>query len=64
MDNSQEKIVGILIQRGNELLKQPYKKIEFTENPEADDLLNNLEEFPHAFALACVMDRQVRAERA
>jgi len=64
MENSQEKIRGILIQRGNELFKQPYKKIDFTKNPQADDLLNNLEEFSHAFTLACVMDRQVRAERA
>lgn len=60
----QEKIVEILIKRGNELLKQPYKKIDFTKNPEADDLLNNLEEFPHAFVLAYVMDRQMRAEKA
>ncbi len=64
MDTSQEKIVEILIQRGKELFKQPYEKIEFTENIKADNLLNNLEEFPHAFVLACVMDRQVRAERA
>ena len=32
MDNSQEKIVKILIERGKELLKQPRKKIEFTKN--------------------------------
>ena len=32
--------------------------MEFTKNPEADNLLNNLKEFPHAFVLACVMDRQ------
>ena len=64
MNSSHEKIVEILIKRGNELLKQPYKKIEFTKNPEANDLLNNLKEFPHAFVLACVMDRQIPAERA
>ena len=64
MNSSHEKIVEILIKRGNELLKQPYKKIEFTKNPEADNLLNNLKEFPHAFVLACVMDRQIPAERA
>ena len=64
MGNSQEKIVEILIQEGNRLLNQPYEKIEFSKNLEADDLLNNLREFPHAFVLACVMDRQIRAERA
>ena len=63
MGNSQEKIVEILIQEGNRLLNQPYEKIEFSKNLEADDLLNNLREFPHAFVLACVMDRQIRAER-
>lgn len=61
---TQDKIVQILIKRGNELLNLPYKKTEFTGNDKADDLLNNLDKFPHAFVLACVMDRQIRAERA
>jgi len=64
MNDSQKKIIEVLILKGNELLKQPYKKIKFTKNSEADDLLNNLQEFPHAFILACVMDRQIKAERA
>ena len=59
-----EKIVEILINKGKELFNQPYKKIEFTKNPEADELLNNLKEYPHAFVLACVMDRQMKAEKA
>jgi len=64
MDNKQEKIVEILIKRGKELLNQPYRKITFTGNPEADDLLNDIKNFPHAFLLACIMDRQMKAERA
>ena len=64
MINSKEKIVNILIEKGNELFKQPYKFIEFTKNKEPDKLLNNLKDFPHAFFLACVMDRQIKAERA
>jgi len=64
MMNSKEKIVNILIEKGNELFKQPYKYIEFTKNKESDKLLNNLKDFPHAFALACEMDRQIKAERA
>ena len=64
MIDSKEKIVNILIEKGNELFKQPYKYIEFTKNKEADKLLNNLKDFPHAFVLACVMDRQIKAERA
>jgi len=64
MDKKQEIIVKTLIERGKELLKRPYEKISFTKNPDADDLLNDLNQFPHAFVLACVMDRQIRAERA
>jgi endonuclease III len=64
MINSKEKIVNILIKKGNELFKQPYKYIEFTKNKESDKLLNNLKDFPHAFVLACVMDRQIKAEKA
>jgi len=64
MINSKEKIVNILIEKGNELFKQPYKYIEFNKNKESNKLLNNLKDFPHAFVLACVMDRQIRAERA
>lgn len=61
---NKKKITEILIQKGNKLLNLPYKKIEFTKNFKADTLLNNLEKYPHAFVLACVMDRQIKAERA
>ncbi len=64
MSNSGKEVIKILIKKGNELLKQHYKKIEFTKNSKADNLLNNLTDFPHAFVLACVMDRQIKAERA
>jgi len=64
MINSKEKIVNILIKKGNELFKQRFKNIEFTKNKESDKLLTNLKDFPHAFVLTCVMDRQIKAERA
>lgn len=63
MNSMQEKIVEELIRRGKELLRQPPKKLELTGNPEADDLINDLENFPHAFVLACIMDRQMKAEK-
>lgn len=40
------------------------RKIEFTGNPKVDNLLNDIKNFPHAFVLACIMDRQIKAERA
>jgi len=57
-------IPQILIKRGEKLLNQPYQKVEFTHNSLADDLLNDLTNYPHAFVLASVMDRQMRAEKA
>jgi len=61
---NEEKIIEILIERGNKLFNEPYQKAVFTENEEADDLLNNLKDSPHAYVLACIMDRQIKAERA
>ncbi|HHE40754.1 MAG TPA: iron-sulfur cluster loop [Candidatus Cloacimonetes bacterium] len=61
---NQDKIAAALIKRGNELFNLPYKKVNFTGNEEADTLLNDLRKFPHAYVLACIMDRQIKAERA
>lgn len=36
----------------------------YTKSNEIDDIINNIEEYPHLFVLACLMDRQVKAERA
>jgi len=61
---SQQEIAEILIKNGKDLFDSPRSKNNFTNNPDADQLLNNIDQFPHAYVLACIMDRQVKAERA
>jgi len=53
-----------LVEHGQILFDAPKQPVAFTKEPQADALLNDLDNRPHAFALACVMDRQVKAERA
>lgn len=38
--------------------------IYFTNNQEANTLINDIEEYPHAFVLGCIADRQVKSETA
>jgi len=57
-------IVDILIQKGEDLLNKPRQRTLFTSEKAADDLLNNLKDYPHAYVLACIMDRQIKAEKA
>jgi endonuclease III len=40
------------------------ERIEFSGDPKADALINDIDTYPHAFVLACLMDRQIRYERA
>jgi len=53
-----------LVEHGQTLFRAPKQLIEFTSEPQADALLNDLTDHPHAFVLACVMDRQIKAEKA
>jgi endonuclease III len=53
-----------LVERGEILLRAAREFKEFTRNTDADAFLNDLEAHPHAFVLACVMDRQIKAEKA
>jgi hypothetical protein len=62
MDES--RIRQLLVDKGTELFHAPRTLVEFTRERAADELLNDLEGTPHAFVLACIMDRQVKAELA
>jgi endonuclease III len=53
-----------LVERGQMLFRAPRKPVEFARNSAADALLNDLEKYPHAYVLACVMDRRILAEKA
>jgi endonuclease-3 len=58
------KIAAVLRQHGDTLLAEPFHPVEFTNDPSANALLNDLQGYPHALVLACLMDRQCPAEVA
>jgi endonuclease III len=53
-----------LVEHGRRLFNAPKQLVRFTGDGAADALLNDLVNYPHSFVLACVMDRQIKAERA
>lgn len=59
-----EELISILIQKGEELLNKPFVPFPFTKDEKIDEKLNDLVNCPHHFVLACIMDRQILAERA
>ena len=38
--------------------------VHFVNDDKQDILLNDIKKFPHLFVLACIMDRQIKAEKA
>jgi len=53
-----------LVEHGKALFRAPKQVIDFTQVPGANGLLNDLDNHSHAFVLGCVMDRQMKAEKA
>lgn len=62
-ENNRE-IARILVEKGMEVFNSPRTHVDLAGTWDADSLLNDLGNHPHAFVLACVMDRQVKAEVA
>ena len=56
----------LLVKIGKERFanKSDHPWVHLTGKREYDVLLNDLENTPHAFVLACLMDKQIKAERA
>jgi endonuclease III len=62
--NMNSDVAAVLVERGEHLFRAAPKPFVFAGVPAADALLSDLAQHPHAFVLACVMDRQIKAERA
>jgi endonuclease III len=61
---NEKSIRNRLVEKGEELFNKPRSRFQPTGVPEADALQNDLDNHPHAFVLACVMDRQDKTEKA
>ena len=59
-----EPIAQKLVAQGYAALRRPPAPVDFVPLAEANTLLNDLDHHPHAFVLACLVDRQDTAERA
>jgi endonuclease III len=66
-----EGIVSMLVQKGQEILDKPKAQIvrfvrnsKYSQGNEADRLLNDFKNFPHAFVISCIADKQVDADTA
>ncbi len=53
-----------LLTEGRKIFEARDPLIDFTGNPDCDALVSNLEEYPHAFVIACLMDSQMTGKRA
>ena len=59
-----KRLSDLLISEGYRRLAASPGLVRFTGVPEADRLLNDLDGYPHAFVIGCIMDRQMKAEKA
>lgn len=54
----------LLVEIARKCFSEESTFVRFLDDDRRNELLNDLDNNPHAFVLACLMDRQMRAERA
>lgn len=56
---------SLLVRIAKERFMHPTSQmVHFVDDDKANSILNDLKKYPHAYVLACLMDRQIKAERA
>ena len=59
-----EKLTKILVKKSKEEFKKIGKVVHLVDDTKQNKLLNNLKKYPHAYVLACIMDKQIKADKA
>lgn len=58
-------MTSLLVQIGMDRFKDPAKHfVHLVDDEDSNAFLNDIANYPHAYVLACCMDRQTKAERA
>ena len=61
LENQKDHILVVL---GKERFNKPEENsIHLVHDPNINAFLNVIDQYPHAYVLACMMDRQIKAER-
>ena len=56
--------IKLLIEKSKKLFKEDKAIVHLVNDEKQNKFLNDLENYPHAFVLACLMDKKIKAERA
>ena len=56
--------IKLLIEKSKKLFEEDKAIVHLVNDEKQNKFLNDLENYPHAFVLACLMDKKIKAERA